>query len=315
MIVVCGEALIDMVISGNGSSSPSPGGGPFNTARALARLKVPTAFLGHFSNDEYGRLLADRLMADGADLRFATFGSEPTTVAVARVGADGLAEYEFTIGGTSAPNLTREMIPAQLPAEVNALHVGTLGLAIQPIASTLIELIRREHHRRLIMLDPNVRPALQADPHYRERLSWFVSQSTVVKASAEDLSWLYPGLDYVPAARNILKAGVSLVLVTLGATGAYGATRQGEAEVPAVPVEVVDTIGAGDAFGAAALAWLSDHGSLQPDLGLTPNHLESLLQFSCLAAALTCSRSGAEPPWRSEMQQAERRHGLKHAGT
>ena len=304
MIVVCGEALIDMVITGNGSKSPSPGGGPFNTARALARLAVPTAFLGHFSNDEYGHLLADRLAADGASLVLSNFGPEPTTIATARVGQDGLAEYEFSVQGTSAPQLTRDMIPADLPSEVNALHLGTLGLVLQPMASTLTELIRRDNHKRFVMLDPNIRPALEADPQYRGRLDWFIAQSTVVKASVEDLEWLYPGLDHVAAAERILGCGVRVVLVTLGAAGAYGATRSGRIDVPAVPVQVVDTIGAGDAFGAASLAWLYDRDLLHRALSLSTRDLESLLEFSCMAAALTCSRSGAEPPLRSELQTA-----------
>ena len=304
MIVVCGEALIDMVISGNGSRSPSPGGGPFNTARALARLAVPTAFLGHFSNDEYGRLLTDRLKADGASLALASFGPEPTTVAVARVGDDGLAEYEFSVQGTSAPELTRDMIPAELPAEVDAIHLGTLGLALQPIATTLTELVRRQSHTRLVMLDPNIRTALDADPEYRQRLEWLITQTTAVKASVEDLHWLYPDIDYAGAAERIIGAGVRLVVVTLGAAGAYGATPAGWVSVPAVPVEVVDTIGAGDAFGAAALAWLYDRDLLDPALSLSMKDVESLLEFSCMAAALTCTRQGAEPPFRAELEAA-----------
>ena len=304
MIVVCGEALIDMVINGDGSRSASPGGGPFNTARALARLAVPTTFFGHFSNDEYGRLLANQLASDGASLEFATFGPEPTTIAVARVRERGLAEYEFSVDGTSAPHLTRDMIPAKLLAGVTAIHLGTLGLVLQPMAATLTELVRDENRSRLVMLDPNIRPALDADPQYRERLNWFISRSVVVKASVEDLTWLYPDLSYQAAARQILQAGVRVVLVTLGATGAYGATASGHASVPAVPVEVVDTIGAGDAFGAAALAWLYDRDLLNPTLSLSTADLESLLKFSCMAAALTCTRPGAEPPWRKELQTA-----------
>jgi fructokinase len=304
VIVVCGEALIDMVVAGDGTRRPTPGGGPFNTARALARLGVPTAFLGRFSTDDFGRMLADQLAADGASLALASFGPEPTTVAVANIGKDGLAEYEFSIDGTSAPNLTVEMIPAQLPAEVRAIHLGTLGLVLQPMASSLAELLRRDHGSRLIMLDPNIRPVLATDPGYRARLESLISRSTIVKASAEDLAWLYPGIDYAAAAQRILKAGVRLVLVTLGSAGAFGITGQVHARVPAPAVEVVDTIGAGDAFGAAALTWLYDRSAL--DHGFTPSgkELESLLGFSCLAASLTCTRPGAEPPWRSEMQAA-----------
>ena len=302
MIVVCGEALIDMVIDGNGSRRPSPGGGPFNTACALARLGVPTAFLGHLSDDEYGRLLARRLTADGASLALTSVGREPTTIAVANVDDDGRAEYEFVIEDTSAPNLTLDMVPAELPPQVNALHVGTLGLVLEPMASSLVELVRRESRRRLVMLDPNVRPLLVSGPQYRRRLEWLISQSTIVKASAADLAWLYPGLDHVAASERMLAEGVRLVLVTLGAAGAYGATRKTRATVGAVPVHVVDTIGAGDAFGAAALAWLHDRDRLHPDFSLAAEEVESLLRFSCLAAALTCTRTGAEPPWRSEIQ-------------
>ncbi len=271
-----------MVLSADGTRRPAPGGGPFNTARALARLGVPTAFLGHFSEDELGHLLADRLAADGASL--------------------GLVEYEFVIRGTSAPNLTREMVPRALPPDVSALHLGTLGLVLQPMASSLTELVERENGSRLVMLDPNIRPVLATDPEYRPRLHSLISESTIVKASAEDLTWLYPDIDYRAAAGRILAAGVRLVMVTLGVAGAYGATRDAQLNVPAVPVEVVDTIGAGDAFGAAALAWLHDRGALDPQLSLSEKDLESLLKFSCLAASLTCTRSGAEPPWRSEMQ-------------
>ena len=302
MVVVCGEALVDMVVSGDGTRRPAPGGGPFNTACALGRLGVPTAFLGHFSEDDLGRMLADRLAADGASLALATVGPEPTTIAVANIGNDGLAEYEFVIEGTSAPNLTRAMVPGELGAEVSALHLGTLGLLLQPIASSLTELVGRETGRRLIMLDPNIRPGLATDPQYRPRLHSLISQSTIVKASADDLTWLYPELDYRAAAERVLGVGVRLVLVTLGAAGAYGTTRNSQVSVPASPVQVVDTIGAGDAFGAAALAWLHDRDALDPELSLTDQDIKSLLEYSCRAASLTCSRSGAEPPWRSEMQ-------------
>ena len=302
MIVVCGEALIDMVVSADGTRRAAPGGGPFTTARALARLGVPTAFLGHFSEDQLGHLLADQLKSDGASLALASFGPEPTTIAVANAGKDGLVEYEFVIAGTSAPNLTREMVPAELPPEVNALHLGTLGLVLQPMASSLTELVQRENGRRLVMLDPNIRPVLAADSEYRPRLHSLIAESTIVKASADDLAWLYPDIDYPAAAERILEAGVRLVLVTLGAAGAYGATRNAHLSVSAPIVQVVDTIGAGDAFGAAALAWLHDQDLLDRELNLTDKHLESLLAFSSRAASLTCMRSGAEPPWRAEMQ-------------
>jgi fructokinase len=301
VIVVCGEALIDMVITGDGARRPTPGGGPFNTARALARLEVPAAFLGHFSTDEFGRLLADQLAADGASLALATFGPEPTTVAVANIGRDGLAEYEFFIDGTSAPNLSLDMIPAELPAEVTAVHLGTLGLVLEPMASSLAALVRREHGRRLVLLDPNIRPVLATDPQYRPRLDSLISQSTVVKASDADLAWLFPTLPLAEAAHTLLAYGPRLVVVTLGAEGAIGVSADSEVKVAAPVVEVVDTIGAGDAFGAALLAWLHDHKRLSPDLRLEREELRQALEFACQVASITCTRPGADPPWRNEL--------------
>jgi fructokinase len=304
LIIVCGEALIDMIDNGDGTQRATPGGGPFNTARALARLGVPTAFLGRLSNDALGRQLAGLLTSDGASIAMATYGPEPTTIAVAEVDGDGIAEYQFVLDGTSAPNLTVAMLPEPLPDEVDAIHVGTLGLALEPIASTLFELVSRESGRRLVMLDPNVRPGLISDPEYRSRLESMIPLSTVVKASVADLGWLYGELDYEAAAERMLGRGVRLVIVTLGAQGAFGATADLRMRVEAPQVEVVDTIGAGDVFGAAVLARLYETGRLQPDLELEAHELRALLSFACSAASVACTRVGADPPWRSELVPA-----------
>ena len=305
MIVVCGEALIDMISNGDGTQLAAPGGGPFNTARGLARLGVPTAFLGRLSDDAFGRRLAEMLVSDGASLELASIGSEPSTIAIANLNSEGAAEYRFLVQGTSAPNLTPKMIPQQFGPQVKAIHVGTLGLVLEPMASTLVDVIRREHRRRLVMLDPNIRFGLAPDSEYRDHLRTAISHSTIVKASAADLAWLYPGLGYEDSAERILKEGVSLVVVTLGAGGAFGAHRDVRIRVDARDVEVVDTIGAGDAFGAALLAWLHDHAALRPNLSLQPEELGNALRFACLAGALTCARAGAEPPWKSEMLAVE----------
>jgi fructokinase len=303
VIVVCGEALIDVIHNGDGTQRATPGGGPFNTARALARLGVPTAFLGRLSDDEFGRELAQLLQSDGASLELATIGHEKTTIAVADVDAEGLAEYQFLVDGTSSPHLTPDMVPAHLAADVTALHLGTLGMVLEPMASTLTELVNREHDGRLVMLDPNIRLGLIPDADYRERLHEVISCSTIVKASEADLAWLYPDVGYEAAAQSLLGEGVSLVVVTLGARGAFGAQRQFQVSVDAVQVEVVDTIGAGDAFGAALLAWLHDHDVLRADLRLDQAQLRAGLESACLAAAITCSRAGADPPWKWEMAQ------------
>ncbi|HEX3507608.1 MAG TPA: carbohydrate kinase [Candidatus Dormibacteraeota bacterium] len=300
MIVVCGEALIDMISSAGGAPQAAPGGGPFNTARALARLGVPTAFLGRLSDDAFGQQLAGLLLSDGASLELVTIGSEPTTIARADV-SNGSAEYHFLVQGTSAPLLTPEMVPERFGPQVKALHIGTLGLALEPMASTLVDLVLREHGRRVVMVDPNIRLGLVPESEYRDRVTAAIFRSTIVKASQADLAWLYPGLGLEDAADRILGGGVRLVVVTLGAEGAFAAHRGSHLRVAAPHVEVVDTIGAGDAFGAGLLAWLHDHAALKPDLSLEPGELQEALQQACAVAALTCTRAGAEPPWKSEV--------------
>jgi len=308
VIVVCGEALIDRVGDGE-----SPGGGPFTTARALARLGVPVQFLGHLSRDAFGEQLRDLLAADGADLAMTSFGPEPTTLAIAEVNPDGHAAYRFVSDGTSAPNLTSQMVPASFGPDINALHVGTLGLVFEPIATTIAALVDREHTKRLIMVDPNIRPSVLTPPplpresrvgaghDYRARLDRIIAQSTIVKASDADVAWLLPKIDRSAAARALLARGPRLVVVTLGAEGAIGMTASAEVRVPAPSVQVVDTIGAGDAFGAALLAWLHDHDKLSRDLQLDREELRAALEFACLVASITCTRPGADPPWRAEV--------------
>ena len=221
---------------------------------------------------------------------------------MADVDSEGLAEYQFVVQGTSAPQLTLSMLPDRLSPEVNALHLGTLGMVLEPMASTLVEFIHRERGARVVMLDPNVRAGLIPDDVYRERLRDAVSRSTIVKASEDDLVWMFPGLGYRDAAEQLLGSGVRLVVVTLGSAGSFGAHRDLRITVEAVPVHLVDTIGAGDSFGAALLAWLHDNGHLEQDLTLESDQLLAALQYACAAAAITCSRAGAEPPWKHEMQ-------------
>jgi fructokinase len=304
LIVVCGEALIDMIHNDDGTQRAAPGGGPFNTARALARLGVPTAFLGHLSTDEFGQELAGLLEEDGVNLQYATFGAEKTTIAVADIDSEGLAEYQFLVHGTSAPNLIREMIPTDFGPAVSAIHLGTLGLVLEPMAETLETLADRERGKRMLMLDPNVRVGLTPESEYHERLRHVIAESSLVKASDADLAWLYPGLEYSQAAERILDEGVSVVVVTLGADGAFGAHGDVRIRVPAPQVHVVDTIGAGDAFGAALLAWLHDHDCISPDLQLNETELREALEYACLAAAITCTRAGADPPRKWELVPA-----------
>jgi len=302
--VACGEALIDMIRNSDGTQRATPGGGPFNTARALARLGVPTAFLGRLSEDRFGRELSELLVADGASVELVSVGPEPTTIALAEIDGDGAARYRFVVDGTSAPNLTPDMIPSSLASNVNALLVGSLGLVLEPMAATIAELVRRERGRRLIMLDPNIRDGLSDERDYRQRLESIVAATTVVKASDSDLAWIESGTNYRAAAEHMLDLGVRMVAVTLGAQGAFAAHRDLRVHVHAPPVHVVDTIGAGDAFGAGLLGWLHDHDLVRPDLELDEEELRAALEYACLVAALTCARAGADPPWKREVLAA-----------
>jgi fructokinase len=218
-----------------------------------------------------------------------------------------VAHYEFQTAGTSAQNLTPAMLPAQLGPEVEALHVGTLGLVFEPMATTLIELVRREQGHRPIMVDPNIRAQLIPDrARYCRRLIEDVfPATTIVKASEEDLRWLYPGLRVEQACVQVLERGPRLVIATLGARGAFAMTRRLQRHVRVPPVDVIDTIGAGDVFGAGFLTWLSDHQLPRADLCLEPGELEAALAFACRAAAWTCARPGAEPPTRSDLCVAD----------
>jgi fructokinase len=186
---------------------------------------------------------------------------------------------------------------------VQALHVGSLGLLLEPMATTISELVRRESAARVIVLDPNIRvPAIDDARAYRRRLDSVMAQSTIVKAAESDLAWLAPGAGVEEFAESILSdSGARLAVVTLGAQGAIGATARARARVAAPQVSVADTIGAGDAFGAALLAWLHHRGLLVKELSLDRSDLEDALTFACMAASMTCARAGADTPRRSEL--------------
>lgn len=302
MITVAGEALIDLV-SRDGSLHPLPGGGPFNTAIALARLEVPTSFLGRVSTDRLGRLLAAELEQSGVDDRHLLRGSAPTPVAVVDTSESGDAEYTFYLAGTAYADLTPADLP-ELGHEVSCLHLGTLALATDPPTAVFELLLERESSRRLVVVDPNVRPDVIADADdYRRRFESWLGQAHVIKASAFDVEWLYPGLAPEAFAERVLERGARLAVVTRGAAGAIAVTSAGSAAVDALSVDVVDTVGAGDAFGAGLLRRLWESDRLDPDAvgRMDGAALEDVLRFATAVAALQCSRAGAVPPTLAEV--------------
>jgi len=302
-IVVAGDALVDLTpattVGGNRAYEPHPGGSCLNVAVGLGRLEVPTAFLARVSRDAFGELLRDHLADSGVQPTYLVDTDDLTTLAAVHL-RGGEATYSFHAEGAADRGLLPEHLPT-LPANA-ALHLGSIALALEPVASTLEGLLRREAGRRVISLDPNIRPRLVADREaYLDRWHSWLPMVDLLKLSEEDLAWLHPGRAPDEVVAGWHAAGVSLVVVTHGASGASASTVAGKARVPAPSVAVVDTVGAGDAFMAGALAHLHERSLLDRDaLGaLTGLELTPLLQAACGVAADTCTRAGAEPPRRS----------------
>ena len=301
MIVVGGEALVDLVVRDGDEVAAHLGGGPFNCARTLGRLEQPVAYLGRLSSDRFGLRLRAQLEEDGVRLDAVVATDDPTTLALAEVDAQGTAAYRFYVAGTSAAGLTPEAALEVLPERVEMLHAGTLGLVFEPTAQALEAVIERVAGGALVMLDLNCRPSAIEDPDgYRARLERLTARCDVVKASDADLDYLDPGRPDVEAARALLGRGPAVVLLTRGERGACVVTAEGDTDVAAPPVEVVDTIGAGDAFGGGFLAWWRRAGLGVTDLTQGEDVVEAT-RFACLVAARTCERPGASPPRLAEL--------------
>jgi fructokinase len=303
-IVVGGEALIDLVPHGAGTLNAHAGGGPYNTARTLGRLEQDVHYLGCLSDDGFGARLRAELEADGVRLDTAVATALPTTLALAQLDAAGVASYRFYTDGTSAPALTPEAALACLPPRVDMLHVGTLGLVMEPSARALQAVVKAVADHALVMVDPNCRPTFIADrDEYRRMLAQTLRHAHVVKVSADDLSYLSPDVELEDAARLLLDYGARVVLVTLGGDGALAVLPDQVMQVAAPPVSVVDTIGAGDSFGGGFLAWWRLRELGTSDLA-DPALVRAATDFACLVAARTCERAGAEPPRLAEVREA-----------
>ncbi|WP_336049411.1 carbohydrate kinase family protein [Streptomyces sp. CA2R101] len=334
MIVVAGEALIDLVpspqdtppsLEGTGAAPapddrlpallPRRGGGPYNTAVALGRLGSPAAFCSRISTDSFGEALLQGLVGGGVDTSLVQRGSEPTTLAVADISADGSAGYGFYADGTADRLFT---LPPALPAGVRALCLGTCSLVLEPGASAYESLLRREARRGVFTaLDPNIRSGLIRDPDaYRARFLSWLPDLALLKLSEEDARWLAgdgtgdgaaPGDAWeavTAAAQEWLAAGPAAIVLTRGGDGLTVLRRGGgELTVPGERVTVVDTIGAGDTVNAALLHRLDAHDALSyaAVAALGDDDWRDILRFAARAAAVTCSRAGAEPPFATEL--------------
>jgi fructokinase len=296
VIAVCGEAIVDLLPSGPTTYRATPGGSPANTAVAIARLGVPVMMLARLSTDDFGRLLRTHLETNGVDLAQAVDAPEPSGLAVVTRDAAGAATYRFLLEDAADWHWTdAELGP--LPEAVVALHAGSLALATTPAVERFLE---RSHDACTISIDPNLRPSTLE--HTRHALPRWLQLADIVKASTDDIALLHPEQDPVHVAERWSDLGPSVVLVTAGADGAYAVVRGEVLHVPALPVQVVDTVGAGDTFSAGLLVALHRAGRLGGRLdGLTADDLRPALELALRAAARTCARPGADPPYAADL--------------
>ena len=297
---VCGEALIDLIPVRPGSDQRQaiPGGGPANTAHALARLDIPTEFIGGLSDDQYGQRMRSEFIAGRVGLTFTPEHQLPTCLAIVSIDLDGGATYEFKIDGTATFAFATENLPDPKVIQPDAIYIGTLATIIEPGASILKDWIIQAKDYAPIIYDPNIRSSVISDrSRYQEVVKEWVALSNVVKASEDDLAWLYPETDPLEIARSWVSIGVQLVVITKGENGIVGVTENQEVSIPGVKVEVIDSVGAGDTVGAVLVEALVEFGLEK----LTRELLSHTLHRAALAAAITCSRAGANPPTKAEL--------------
>jgi fructokinase len=307
MILVSGEALIDLFIGAPGATGfPAEaiaGGSPFNVAIGIGRLGRPAAFLSTLSDDVFGSFLAEKLTEAGVSSAYIERRPNYTTLSVVATDPSGQPQYSFYAPDSADRALTPESLPARLPADVNAIAAGSYALGVEPIAGAIETLLRRESGSRVISLDPNVRPRVVGDlDTYRERFERLLAYADVVKASDEDIELLYAARDLASAARAWLQRGPKLVIVTRGEKGPLAVFADNVVERPAPKIEVVDTVGAGDTFHAGLLAWLDANGP-EGIAGLSEAQVSAALDFAAAAAAIVCTRRGANPPSWGEVEQ------------
>lgn len=306
MIICCGEALIDLIpkplSEGGDAFLPVPGGAVFNTAIALGRLGEKVGFFSGISTDPFGQTLIANLESAGVVTALCRRNPQPTTLALVTM-TDGIAQYSFYDENSAGRTLDIEALPDS-PDDATALHFGAISLIHEPCGSAFEEFMRRMQGAAVISFDPNIRPNFIADEtSYRERLRRMIAMSDIIKVSEEDLSWLEPGSSFEHVAHNWIESGAAIVTLTMGERGARSLTRDLDITCPSLPVDIVDTVGAGDTFNAGFLSSLrSDNALSKRGLQtLTPERLTSALEYGIKVAAYTVGQTGANPPWRSDL--------------
>ncbi len=300
-VLVVGEALVD-VVRRDDDDVVHAGGSPLNVAVGLQRLGVPTTLHSAFGADPHGVEIAQHLEASGVSVTSSTVSDRETSVALASIGADGAASYTFSIDWDPAE-------PDVANGEFDAVHTGSIGAALEPGATMVERLLARLRPTTTISFDPNVRPQLMGSPDdARPRVERLVAMADVVKASDEDIAWLYPDAELADVQARWLALGPALVVVTRGAEGADALVARGPVHVAAPAIEIVDTIGAGDSFMAGLLSSLSNLKLLGGDRrealrALPRRDLALVVRSATRCAAITVSRPGADPPTQDEVAQ------------
>jgi fructokinase len=307
VIVVAGESLVDLIVDPALHLRAVPGGGPYTTARTLGRLGSEVAFFGRISLDRFGRDARARLLADQVDLAYVEETDDPTTLAIAELDASGAATYRFHVSGTAAAGLSEAALPGVLRARPAAIHVGTLGLVLEPLATTVEALVGGVDASTLVMLDVNARPTATTDQAgYRARLARLLRRADVVKVSVEDLGFVYPDLDPDSALDRVTAEGPAVVLRTDGQAPVVVAAGGRRRELPVPSVPVVDTVGAGDAFGGGFMhAWTQAAGTAVGASRAGLGDVDAVARAAAVGirvAALTVGRAGAEPPFLRELE-------------
>jgi fructokinase len=310
MFVICGEALMDVFDSGATASGTAlnavVGGSPFNVAVGLSRLAQPVTFLGAVSTDFLGERLMTALEQEGVSTAAVVRTAAPTTLGLVWLDRHGVPSYSFYGAQGADRQLTREAL-LQIPSAARAFHFGSYAMVVEPIASTLRELVETRHRQALIAYDPNIRLNVEPDvERWRETLHWMLSRTHLLKMSEEDLALLFPGTAPETLAADWLRQGVGMLVITRGARGAIAWTPSACVQTATAPTSVVDTVGAGDTLQAALLTWLAEHDCLHPSAlaGLDSAQMLEALRFATQAAAITCSRRGADLPRRFELPPA-----------
>ena len=299
-IWVCGEVLIDLIPGADGARVPHVGGGPANTAKALARLGHDVQFIDGISTDEYGVSARKELLDDEVKLDLALTSDKPTCLAIISLDANGGASYEFKIDGTATFDFDLKWLPDPSRYKPQVLHIGTLVTVIQPGADVLYDWAMQVAEFAPIVFDPNIRPSVMGDRDlYEAAIEKWAAISSVIKVSDDDLAWLFPNQCIDDVAERWIRDGAALVVVTRGSEGLIGFTADGAVEVPGVKIVVADTVGAGDTVGAIIVEAMVEKGIM----ALTTDVLQEVLHRAAAAAAITCSRPGAQPPYKHELKK------------